>query len=1101
MKNENTIGWVHVSDIHIGHENYVEDIMRGQLPDFLRQLSKDHNFDLLFITGDLIWAGKYSEEKSGIKDIEPIRRIIRELQSAIGVDNAHTCISIGNHDVIRHAEKNSAVQELVKTYRSNSGDVPKTDDIFMAELRFASLYQKILGRDYPCGHFIEKISISSGNRAREMEVLNLDTVITAEGMQSDNKSRVLQDGNLIVGARLLKDALKVHQKGCPIIAIGHHPLNALMKDERNMVVREMQSAGIRIYLCGHTHIANIYPFSKNKAPIIQICCGTNMEQLENKNPADMTFEIGTYDLDTKAVSVETYQYFHGNNKEWGWKKISEAPFEQTQFEKDLGLTTFYSPEDTAPHYSIIEKYIKSISGKVIGEHDFYVKIVPEVNLKRPTAVGTRAALRDIYEADTGYGKTMFLRKKAFESMKVSENHEIRKKIITEPVKCPFFIDFELKKVHSKGNSLLSLLAKSIHLSQSCSSRFRLFDEWVNYLADMGRLLLLVDGIDKLPEEERETFCMELHQFLQDHPKVDVCITAKCFVFDSSNMQKKFEIFSFYRIDAFNDDQIREYCRQWYAKEFENIDEDSATQNKAANIAEQIIGDPALKELACVPLLLNTLLQVNKAMDTLPKNRIRLYDSFVYALLKDEPYPESDIQLLAAIAYKMHEEHTYLFADNEMKRVIQKINANCDWLQLSNPDRTRPEPCKFLARMDENSKLLKKQPGSRGYSFYNNEIQDYFAAMALARGFYADLLPAFKKHDSDPGENQLPLLTEIGKYLDNVENSNMLELTILQLNTYETFLVIEKITDHIIHGDESPDTTIVTSSYLRNLLLWVILDGAYITKVQRRKVFEAVQRQNIFNLQADLLEEVWNSQYSEEFGDTCTSYINSMFRLLKNESNPIQYLHDTIYISENEVINNSEVEEKLYVLDGVIWSKGRKYIDLYKQVRQIDELVGLLESILKCDTADALCKRRACGVLQRLLENAAIDSIHTDLISIIFCVFETDPEVEYRKKFWQDDKYAGIRIFHAIPLNEDSILFMKSLKSDDARKEHYRQLYESAQNPQDKLSAFEATVFCGCWDLDQIEQIKKEQDFFKSKMIDLDDFNLRMQELAENHFFE
>lgn len=1100
MNDENVIRWVHISDIHIGHNNYVENAMRNQLPAFLKALADDCRFDFLFITGDLIFSPSYGVQKDNIKDIGPIHGLIKEIQSAIGVDNKRTCMSIGNHDVVRCRDKNAAVCELVKTYRSSSGEIPRADEIFMAESRFSKLYCSILDRVYTPGHFIEKIEFSHGNKTRAIEVLNLDTAITAEATQDDMETRILQDGNLIIGTQLLRNAFAAHRPDTPIIAIEHHPLGALMEDERNAVVREMQAAGINIYLCGHTHRSNIDTFGDRKFPLIQMCCGTNMERRKDQDPTDMMFYVGTYDLDKKRGSVDSYQYVHINNQQWGWRAAMIAPFEQTRFERETGITSYYFPKDSAPYYSLVEKYSNQLS-KVVGDRGFYIEPNCTINPKRPTILNPLPVRREIYEADTGYGKTMRLLKIASESLQVCGNRDIREKILNESVICPFFIDFESMSSY-RDDSLLLLLAQSIHWSVKLSTRkSKLFDEWIIHLADTGALLLLIDGLDKLEEKDRKSFSEGLQQFLSEHPRVGVCITTKYFVFDGPDMQNEFKDYVFYQINAFDEVKIREYCVEWYSSRCSSVTEDSSAQKKALDIAKQIIGDPALRELACVPLLLNTILQVNKATDALPNNRIRLYDSFVYALLKNEPYPESTIQLLSAIAYEMHKAHTYSLPVSQMKRTIRQISSTCNWLQLNTPNRTKVNPCKFLSEMDNNSRLLRKQKDCDNYSFYNNEIQDYFAALALAKGFYIDMLPALKKRATDSTWAEFPLGREIKKYLTNVENSNMLVLTILQLNAFETSIIIDELIEFIDDTEENQETTIVTSSHLRNLLLRVILDGAYITEEQRHRSFIAVQGKNIFNLQADLLEEVWNSHYCGEFEKTCTHYISTLFKLLKDESNPIQYLYDTIYSGVDTLVNNCELEEKLYVLDGVIWSKGREYLNVYKSASSIEDLVHLLENILKSSSVDMLCKRRACGVLQRLLDNDVIVFFSRELVNIIFHIFETDPRVEYREPPLQDDRYAGIRIFHAFPLDNENILIIKSLTPGPVRQEHYLQLYEDACNPQDKLSAFEASIFCQCWSLEQIENMKREKELFKNKAIDMIGFNLRLQKLIDAHFFD
>ena len=92
---------------------------------------------------------------------------------------------------------------------------------------------------------------------------------------------------------------------------------------------------------------------------------------------------------------------------------------------------------------------------------------------------------------------------------------------------------------------------------------------------------------------------------------------------------------------------------------------------------------------------------------------------------------------------------------------------------------------------------------------------------------------------------------------------------------------------------------VISSYLRNLLLRLILDGAFICSIQRICVFKSVQVNSLFDLQADLLWEVWNSNYRKEFSQTCSQYFRTMFSILEHEDNPIRTLYMSFYSENNE----------------------------------------------------------------------------------------------------------------------------------------------------------------------------------------------------------
>lgn len=1090
---ENIIKWLHISDIHMGHNDYSEQAMREELPRYLKNIAPEKGYHLLLFTGDYIYAPYFLNQTSqiNIPEIKRIKSFIRNIQRTIDVNSKRTCLAIGNHDVIRMKEKDEAVATVVNNYRTGKGNIDNIDTILRAENRFARLYQELLGRKYPLsGHYIELISLGS---SQKLEVLHLDTTLCAETVASDGKTKVVQDGNLLVGVNLLHEVLsKKHKSKNPIVAIGHHPLNTLADEEQEAVIREMEGAGIRVYFCGHTHTASIKEIG-NK--IIQICCGTNMERKENGNPADMVFYTGEYDLVRKAVRITPHQFYASKEGDYRWGIANKAPFQQTQFEKDIDQKVYYCPREKAPYYTFVKRYGKQIETIVNGIGS-YVDVNPEENPKRPQAPVSNC-IRKIYEADTGYGKTVYLKKQVSDML--SAKREAYQKINDIILKCeavfPFYINLQPKRLNGRLDTILALLINSICGVLRSDSELKAAVDWITKLATNGRMNLLVDGFDRIGERDRERFTACLQHFLSDHPTVNVSLVSKPYVFDSIDMQKQFKDFSFYQICAFNDEQIRKYCRLWYENEMEDLTDDMTISEKGDTLAKQILADPPLRELAGVPLLLNTLLQVSKSTNALPKSRIRLYDNFVFALLKDRPTPEMDMQILATIAFEMRKNHESSLSTKRIRKCITEIENNEDWLSLA--EKPADSEMSSLLLMNNNGGLLKKRPGSESYVFYNEEIQDYFTSLALAKGYYADLTRWMQHYEERFEEGrEYPLVHEIKKFWDCAEDGNMILLTILQMNVYETFMVVEELLNYIASEDTINGSSVETNSHLRNLLLRAILEGACVCKEQRKRAFETVQKVNLFSLQADVLEKVFNSQFSSEFEKTCSLYISALFRLLRENCNPIQYLCNMILPNDKIGLENGKLEKALYVLDGVIWSKGRKYVDVYRETNSMDLLEQILEKVLYDPSVGGLCKRRVCGVLHRLLTIQAIDRLNMPMIQAIFDVYGDDSsDIE------NGNIYAGIRIFDAIPLNEASINYIRSMNMSLEHKKRYEHLFESAENQQDKLSSFEATILCQCWNYQEIQTKMGNDDLFKTKIVNVNNLQARLQILKQHGFFE
>ncbi len=1098
MTEDKIFRWIHVSDLHIGHNNYIENAMREELPVLLDNICKEKKIHGLFITGDLIYAPKYKEQinelKKAVKD--NVKSQILALQKAVNVRNGFTYIAIGNHDVVRTRDKNNSILALNKEYRSKAGIIDETKKGFIdgAENRFGDLYYTVLKRKFHKGHYLD-------TRRNNIEILHIDTTISAEAFRDEeNKNKIYQDGQLIIGTELFVETVKRHRKGCPVIAIGHHPLTALQEDESALIIHELQKIGVQLYLCGHTHVASIRKLGTEQSPIWQICCGTNMERLENSDPTDMTFYLGEYDLEKRQGSIIAYQYYYRQGGNGNWELSRTAPFEQKELEKEMDERIFYFPSNKSPLYTMLKKYSRSIT-KVSELPGVVVTSRYEPNKKRKLSENNQNSEYSIYEGDTGYGKTIMLKqmvKKDLEGLKAEQ--DIVRKMLEETIKVPFFINFESDKLQyiSDGNcGIPILLANSIHMQIRDNEVMKRFSEWCEHIARKGSMILYIDGLDKMTDTERKLFTDDLLIYLKKYPKVKTAITSKFYVFDEPEIRNKFSAFTFYQMCSFTDPEIQRYCLEWYKDKLGS----DKSEKKAKKIAEQILRDDSLKEISRVPLLLNTLLQVNHSTDSLPNNRIRLYNEFVYTLLKNEHNPQSVIQLLSAIAFQMGQKPAYSLHTVNLKVIIDSVYEECDWLQWESMKDEKFDSCAFIARMDKDSKLLKKV--GNNVVFYHNSFQDYFASIALVKGYYPGLKKSLPGNEVPLQNLNIPMLNEVYKLFDSISKSDMLIMTILQLDAYETAIVVQKLIEKIADVDSWRETGIVVQSHLRNVLLRVILDGALISKKQRTEVFETVQKHNIFDLQADLLEKIWNSRFGDEFKKTCSPYIDAMFELLKKYSNPIRHLVNRIEKLEKED-DAPELEKELYVLDGVIWSTGRKYIDIFKEYTengQLDEIIILLKKIILDGTADGLCRRRACGVLQRLLATDEIDDVEMRVIGALFDVFESEVHAKYSQKTMEDDKYAGIRIFHTLPLTKTNLQYLNTLSQSAERKSYYLGLYKDAQNTLDRIGAFQAALLCKSLTEEEVDRFLQDDEYLgKSEMVDFKQLNERVKLLKEEQFF-
>ena len=98
---ENIIRWLHLSDFHIGKDDYGQGRMFKEILNHVRQRKKEDFIpDLIFITGDVADKGEGAQYKVFVDDfLQPLYEIVGEEKKS------NTFVVPGNHDVLRDVNK------------------------------------------------------------------------------------------------------------------------------------------------------------------------------------------------------------------------------------------------------------------------------------------------------------------------------------------------------------------------------------------------------------------------------------------------------------------------------------------------------------------------------------------------------------------------------------------------------------------------------------------------------------------------------------------------------------------------------------------------------------------------------------------------------------------------------------------------------------------------------------------------------------------------------------------------------------------------------------------------------------------------------------
>lgn len=256
----------------------------------------------------------------------------------------------------------------------------------------------------------------------------------------------------------------------------------------------------------------------------------------------------------------------------------------------------------------------------------------------------------------GSGKSTFLRKIGMEALKGNQG-ELKYQCI------PVFI--ELKRFAFKSIDIEKFLIKEF---ETCG--FPNPANFTRQALQKGRLLVLLDGLDEVPEENKSDLVRSINDFVDLYDRNR--FIASCRSADRSTLQR----FTDVEIAYFEDEQIHKFIHNWFQEDQPDVEHKCwKTLNKPDN--------SAAKELARTPLLLTFLCLVYDRSQSFPLQRSIIYRKALRILLEewnaskrivqDEMYQglttELEEMLLCSIAYKKFVEGRLFF---DRKEIVEEI---------------------------------------------------------------------------------------------------------------------------------------------------------------------------------------------------------------------------------------------------------------------------------------------------------------------------------------------------------------------------------------------------------------------------------------------
>ncbi|MEQ8998978.1 MAG: NACHT domain-containing NTPase [Coleofasciculus sp. B1-GNL1-01] len=282
--------------------------------------------------------------------------------------------------------------------------------------------------------------------------------------------------------------------------------------------------------------------------------------------------------------------------------------------------------------------------------------------------------------------------------------------------------------------------------------------------NQGRALLLLDGLDEVPDTWSDAVIRQIRQLADHYYKNQIIITCRI-----AAKEYRFPGFTEVELADFKRPQIEQFVRNWFIAVARN--KPASGLKKAALFLEQLESpeNQPIRELATTPVLLNLSCLVFQTKTEFPKKRCDLYKQGLDLLLirwdeargikRDDIYRNLSLshklQLLSQIAAITFEQGDYFFTESTLVHLIG------DYLQQQLGDRLD------LATLELDSaavlKSIEAQHGllverARGiYSFSHLTFQEYFTARAVVADAETSI-PQLLSHFTEKRWREVILLT-------------------------------------------------------------------------------------------------------------------------------------------------------------------------------------------------------------------------------------------------------------------------------------------------------------------------------------------------------
>lgn len=259
--------------------------------------------------------------------------------------------------------------------------------------------------------------------------------------------------------------------------------------------------------------------------------------------------------------------------------------------------------------------------------------------------------------------------------------------------------------------------------------------WVHHLLATGRALVLVDGVDELPEGQRRRARAWLRELLDAYPDARYVVTSRPSAASGSWLDG--EAFEAFEIQPMTVSDVDAFVSHWHAAMAAGVTDPVETDRIEASrvaLTRAIKSRRHLRMLAVSPLMtaLICALHLDRRMQ-LPDDRMELYSIGLEMLLErrdtEREIRASDLAIARTDKMLILEDLAYWlvrngWSDASRERVVERLTARLDVLH-----RVQAGAEEVLTHLLDRSGLL-RMPVEGQIDFVHKTFQEYLAARAV-----------------------------------------------------------------------------------------------------------------------------------------------------------------------------------------------------------------------------------------------------------------------------------------------------------------------------------------------------------------------------------